>query len=336
MTTYAHGKPLVRFGAVAALVLGGCAADPGAATTSSSSAAVTTADTDLAPECAGIITYTNGASLQELDSYLPSTVASAIDARRAAQPFTDLADLSSVSGVAQARLAQIAGRARTLGFIAASCAGVYEELAVSADDRAAILAYANSATEAELWDVVRFEPDTVAPLLVSLRPFASLEALVDAYGVGPSTFRSLRDAAVEDPFDELAGRVNAHGADAELKTAFNWYSAASESGAYQQASKTCFGVPYSLVDGYGTLRSNLADGNEVMTAVTSAVNYANRYGGVGSSTAGLAHLAAQVAGGTFFGCYLSWAPNPWCGNSRAFFVNQDTGYRVLVDSWWCE
>ena len=66
------------------------------------------------------------------------------------------------------------------------------------------------------------------------------------------------------------------------------------------------------------------------------MTYANRYGGVGASSAGLAHLSAQVAGGTFFGCYISWKPNPWCGNTRRFFVNKDTGYRVLADTWWCE
>jgi DNA uptake protein ComE-like DNA-binding protein len=329
-----HVKQLVRFGAISALVLGGCAADPAA--TSTLASAVTIHDTDLAPECAGIIDYVNTASLAELDSYLPSDVANALVQRRATQAFVDIADVSSVSGIAQARLALIAARARTLAFIGPSCAGVYEELAVSTDDATAILAYANTATEAELWDVVRTEPDTVAPLLVSLRPYTTLQQLVDVSGVGPSTFRSLRDAAVLDPFDDVVDRVNAFGADAELKTAFNWYSAASESGYYTQASKTCFGVPYTLVDGYGQLRPNLADATEVVQQITYAVNYANRYGGVGNSSAGLAHLSAQVAGGTFFGCYISWQPNPWCGYTRRFFVNKDTGYRVLSDTWWCE
>jgi DNA uptake protein ComE-like DNA-binding protein len=327
-------KQLVRFGVLSALVLGGCAAEPAA--TSTLAAAVTIGDTDLAPECAGILSYVNTASLAELDSYLPSDVASALVQRRATQAFADIADISSVSGVAQARLALIAARARTLAFIGPSCAGVYEEIAVSADDAAAILAFANTATEAELWDVVRTEPDTVAPLLVSRRPYTTLQQLVDVSGVGPSTFRSLRDAATFDPFDDVVDRANATGADVELKTAFNWYSAASESGAYHQAGKTCFGVPYELVDGYGQLRPNLADATEVIQQITYAVNYANRYGGVGNSSAGLAHLSAQLAGGTFFGCYISWAPNPWCGYTRRFFVNKDTGYRVLADTWWCE
>lgn len=332
--TSSHMKQLVRFGAVSALVLGGCAADPD--TTETSTSAVTINDTDLAPECAGIVAYANTASLQELDSILPVDVANALVLRRTTQSFVDLADLSSVSGIAQARLAQIAARARTLNFIGASCAGVYEELAVSSDDSAAILAYANTATEAELWDVVRFEPNTVAPLLVVERPFATLQQLVDVYGVGESTFRSLRDAAVEDPFDELVGRVNAANTEASIKTAFNWYSVAADQPG-QQAGMTCFGVPADLVTSYGgQMRANLATGSEVLAEVTSTVSFANRYNGVGSSTAGLAHLAAQVAGGTFFGCYVSFHPNPWCGYSRAFFVNKDTGHRVLTETYWCE
>lgn len=327
-------KQFVQVGAISALVLGACATEP--AEVSTLSAAATVNDTDLAPECAGIISYVNTATLTELDSFLPSDVANALVQRRASQAFTDLEDISSVSGIAQARLSLIAAHARTNAFIGPSCAGVYEELAVSADDATAILAYANTATEAELWDVVRTEPDTVAPLLVSSRPYTTLQQLVDVSGVGPSTFRSIRDAAVFDAFDDVALRANTLGADTELKTAFNWYSEASESGAYHQASKTCFGVPYALVEGYGQLRPNLADATEVMQQVTYAVNYANRYGAVGDSSAGLAHLAAQVAGGQFFGCYISWAPNPWCGYTRRFFVNKDTGYRVLADTWWCE
>lgn len=331
---YSHMKPLLRLGAVSALVLAGCAVEP--ATTATATSPVTIHDVDLAPECAGILGYVNGASLQELDAFLPSDVAAGIVARRATQPFVDLADLSSVSGVGQARIELIALYARTLGFIGAACAGVYEELAVSSDDRDAILAYVNSATEAELWDVARTEPDTVAPLLIARRPFTTLQYLVDTWGVGPSTFRSIRDAAVEDPFDELVGRVNGAHAEASIKTAFNWYSVASIPGGHQ-ASKLCFGVPASLVSNNGgQLRPNLATGSEVLAEVTSTVSYANRHGGVGASAAGLAHLAAQVTGGTFFGCYLSFQPNPWCGYSQAFFVNKDTGHRVFTETYWCE
>jgi DNA uptake protein ComE-like DNA-binding protein len=330
-------KQFVRFGALSALVLGACAVDPDPdPATSTTDLASTIADTDLAPECAGILTYVNGATLAELDSYLPSDVAAAIVARRATRPFSNLADLSSVSGIAEARLATIAARARTLGAIGASCAGVYEELAVSASDQAAILAYVNTATEAALWDVVRTEPDTVAPRLIARRPIASLQYLIDTEGVGPSTFRSIRDAAVIDPFDELAIRVNAANAEASIKTAFNWYSVASDQPG-RQSGMVCFGVPAELVSGFGgQLRPNLANAAEVVAAATSAVQYADRYHHVGDATAGLAHLAAQAAGHLFLGCYISFQPNPWCGYSRSFFVNKDTGSRVLTETYWCE
>lgn len=329
-------KQLVRFGAVSALVLGGCAAEPAAPATSAATSAVTIHDVDLAPECEGILDYVNGASLVELDSYLPSNVASAIAARLATAPFVDLADLSSVSGVAQARLEHITARARTLGFIDADCAGVYEELAVSADDAVAILAYANSATEDELWDVARTEPDTVAPALIARRPFTTLQYLVDTYGVGPSTFRSLRDAAIEDPFDELVGRVNDADRDVTIKTAFNWYAVAHQLPGHP-TGMLCFGVPADLVSSIGgQMRPNLATTSEVLAEVASSVNYADRYDEVGDATAGLAHLSAQASGHLFLGCYLSYEPNPWCGVNRAFFVNKDTGQRVLTETRWCE
>jgi hypothetical protein len=322
--------------AALSLVLGACGAEPGdhhrLATTTS---AVTMDDVDFAPECEGILGYVNWASLGELDGYLPSNVAAAIVQRRAAQPFTSIEDLSSVSGIAQARLEQITGRARTLDFIDADCAGVYEELAVSYHDRAAILTYANIAAEAELWDVVRTEPNTVAPLLVARRPFTTLQYLVDTHGVGPSTFRSIRDAAVTDPFDELVGRVNAT-SDVDIRTAFNWYAVAGELPGHP-TGMLCFGVPAELVTGMGgQMRPNLATGSEVLAEVTGTVDYADRFNQVGDATAGLAHLAAQVAGQTFFGCYLSFEPNPWCGVNRAFYVNKVTGYRVLTEIRWCE
>src|ERR1043165_1976961 len=111
---------------MSALVLAGCAGEPAVLETSTTTTAVTIHDTDLAPECVGILSYVNGATLQELDSYLPSDVAAAIGRRRATGPSSDLEDLSSFSGVAQARLELIAARARTLGFIGAACAGEAE------------------------------------------------------------------------------------------------------------------------------------------------------------------------------------------------------------------
>jgi DNA uptake protein ComE-like DNA-binding protein len=326
-------KQIAYLASVTALALGACAAEPLTATTG---AAVTTGDVDTAPECAGILGYVNAASLAELDSYLPSNVAAGIVARRASQPFVDIADLSSVSGIAQARLEQIAARARSLGAIDAGCAGIYEELAVSASDGAQILAYVNTASQDELWNVVRSEADTVAPALVAARPFGSLQQLVDVSGVGPSTFRSMRDAAIIDPFDELAGRVNSPSSEGSISTAFNWFAVAADQPG-RQNSMLCFGVPAELVAEFGgQMRPELADADEVLAEVTSTVNYANVFHPVGDATAGLAFLADQLDGHQFLGCYIGFQPNPWCGTNRAFFVNKDTGYRVLVERRWCE
>lgn len=318
-----------------ALLCAGCAADP-AALASTTSDLLTTDDTDVAVECEGIISYINWASYDELEYYLPNSVTLAILDRRAVTPFVDLADISSVSGIAQARLVQITGRAYTFDFIDADCAGVYEELAVSYDDRAAILAYVNSASQAALEDVVRFEKHTVAPLIVAARPITSLQQLVDIYGIGPSTFRALRDAAIESPFDELAGRASATGEDVTIRTDFDWFAT-----LYQQPGQpthaTCFGIAPSIVDDiYGAVRPTLADGDEVLDDVSGAIAIADRFGEVGDATAGLADLAAQVDGQSFFGCYLNFAPDPWSGINRAFFVNTVTGYRVFTETRWSE
>lgn len=335
------GALLVRLGALGALstlALTACAAEPAALETSMVSSAIQTIhDVDIAVECEGILTYVHWASYAELDAYLPVNVVDGIVARRAVSPFVSLEDLSSVSGIAQGRLEQIAGRARAIDFIDQDCAGVYEELAVSYDDRARILQFVNTATHDQLWDVARTEPDTVAPQLIARRPHTTLQHVVDTYGVGPSTFRSIRDAAITDPFDELVGRVHAApSSETEIKTAFNWYSAASHPGGYH-SSMVCFGVPAQLViDNGGQLRPNLATASEVYDEVAGAVSWANRFGGVGSATAGLAHLQAQLTGHQFFGCYVSYQPNPWCGVNRAFFVNKDTGHRVLTEIQWCE
>jgi DNA uptake protein ComE-like DNA-binding protein len=223
-----------------------CAVEP--TTGTDTSALVTVDDTDLATECAGILTYVNGATATELDAYLPSNVVANLVARRAVTPFVDLADLSSVSGIAQARLWAIAERARLGSFIGASCAGVYEELAVSADDATAILAYANTASTDALLEVVRFEKHTVVPAIIAARPIASLQSLVDVYGIGTSTFRALRDAAIESPFDELVSRVNAADEWALMRTDFDWFATLYDMPG-QPTHLTCWGIASSIVVG---------------------------------------------------------------------------------------
>jgi hypothetical protein len=61
------------------------------------------------------------------------------------------------------------------------------------------------------------------------------------------------------------------------------------------------------------------------------VSFANRSGAVGDASEGLADLARQVAGQTFFGCHLRFAPDPFSGITRDFFVNTKTGYRVFTE-----
>ncbi len=310
-----------------------CAVEP---TTGTAESPVTVDDTDLAPECAGILTYVNGASATELDDYLPSNVVANLVARRAQAPFVDMADLSSVTGIAQARMSALAERARAASFIDATCAGVYEELAVSADDASAILGYANTASEAALLEVVRFEKHTVVPALLAARPFATLQGLVDVYGVGTSTFRALRDAAIESPFDELVSRVNDADEYALMRTDFDWFATLYDMPG-QPTHLTCWGLASSIVSPLGgTVEPGLIDGDEVYDRAAEAVAIANRFGEVGDATAGLAHLAAQVDGQTFFGCSQGFAPDPWSGVTRTFYVNTVTGYRVLVETWWVE
>lgn len=318
------------------LAVTGCAAEPLEAELDAVASPLTLNDVDVPPECQGILGYVNSASYAALDAYLPNTVANAIVVRRASSPFVSLMDLSSVSGIAQARLAQITAAARAENWIGPSCAGVYEELGVSTDDVAAILSYVNTASLSALTPVMRFEASTVAPILIAARPITSMQQLVDLYGVGLETFRSIRDAAIVTPFDLLVNSVNAVHRDAALSTAFDLYGETAYMPG-QPTGLTCFGPGTSWVTQLGgTWVPTPASGTEVLQQVTYTVNYANRYGGVTGIAAGLADLGAQVNGQTFYGCYFSFAPDPWSGVNRSAFINTKTGYRVLTETRWSE
>jgi len=297
---------------------------------------LTTGDSDLAADCTGVITFVNSASFATLDAFLPSNVAQAIVARRASTPFVSIADLSSVSGVAEARLRQIGEAARTNGYIGATCAGVYEELAVSADDRTAILAFVNTAATESVIDALRSaQAETIGPALVAARPFVSLEQLAAQSDIGPASFRGIRDAAVIGPFDQLVTAVNATPSEVWIRTGFEPIEALFPQIYGQRSAPICFGMPADIVaQAGGTLRPNLADGAEVLDRVTGAVASAGPL--PISSAPGLADLAAQVAGQSFYGCSLGYEPNPWCGLNRSFYVNTVTGYRVFVETGWCE
>jgi len=311
-----------------------------AATSEIQSNVLTTGDTDLAADCAGVVSFVNDASLATLDAALPSNVAQAIVARRASAPFVSIADLSSVSGIAAARLRQIGEAARTNGYIGAACAGVYQELAVSADDGAAILAFVNNAaTEAVIDSLRSSQAETIGPALVAARPFNSLDQLAAHAGIGPASFRGIRDAAVIGPFDQLVAAVNAAPSSStivvSIRTGFDPIEALFPAAYGQRSEPICFGMPADLVaEAGGTMRPNLADAAEVMSRVTTAVASAGPL--PISSAPGLADLAAQVAGQSFYGCSLGYEPNPWCGLDRSFYLNTVTGYRVFVETGWCE
>lgn len=323
------------FGAISVIVsvmAAGCADTEEVA---SASAPLTSTDVDVAPECQGIIDFVNGATFAKLDEYLPSNVASNIVGQRGVSPFTSIADLSAVSGIAAARLTQIHQGALAEGYVTASCVGIFDELAVSSDDGAAIVALVNSVSSTELHDIL---PDAWngASTLLNLRPYSTVAQISNASGIGPSSLRRLRNAAtLARPFETLAAAVTALHHDAVILTHFDWFhEVVTADNHYHFGGMTCFGLPLAYLPSGTTDRPSLADADEVHGEVVSTLSYANA-----SSidpTAGLANLQALLAGGEFFGCYLGYADDPWSGNNVAFFVNPETGFSVYTKTSWSE
>jgi hypothetical protein len=291
---------------------------------------------DVAPACAGILGYVADAPLAGLDSYLPSNVAAAIVARRAQDSFDSLAELSAVAGIGPARLEQIGAAARAAGWIDDACAGVYEELALSAEEAAHILAFVDQASESQLATVAGANGQVV-PQLLAGRPFATVRDLANARYVGPATLRALRDASTDGPLELLAADVSANGRDVELATVFGWYQILVDEPGYP-AGITCFGIDEALVASLGgEVRPALADSAEVVAEVASAVSYADRFGDLTLDPAdGIADLAARTDGHSFAGCYLRYHPDPWSGINRAFFFDPDSSVRVFVETRWAE
>jgi hypothetical protein len=317
----------------------GCAPE---ATTASAGAALTTTDVDVAPECEGILTYVNTIPESYLAAYLPDTLAASIVARRAQTPFTSLMDLSSLNGVAQGRLAQIAGAARTLDYIDEDCAGVWEELAVSYEDKVAILWFTNHATEQQLLDALPANHNAV-PGLLAYRPFANLDALVAVKEIGPAAFRYLRNAATHyGPLDQLAADVTAVTAGnghAQILLHFDLQEMllGQDHSVYQQQA-TCFGVDPQIVEEIGgTLVSTLATPADVHADVLDAVDYANAIGNLAiDPTAGLADLDARIGGHSLAGCNVRFAPDPWSGVTRNIYFDPATGFQILTETGWSE
>jgi len=295
---------------------------------------LTTTDVDVAPECQGILTFANNASFATLDIYLPSDLVANIIAAR---PFSTLAGLSGVSQMGAVRLTQTHQGALTEGYITSSCVGIFDELAVSTDDQAALVNLVNTISDQEMHDILPYAWNGAVNLLGG-RPYTTVAGISNTSGIGQVSLRNLRNAAtLTIPFTQLGVAITNLHHDARLVRHFNWYEELQNAlYGYQLNGVTCFGVDPDLLPNGSVIRPNLANASEVYAAAQYTVQYANRYGTPVDGTAGLANLQAQAAGKSFFGCYLEWAPDPWSGYTRRFFVDTVSGLGVLAETWWSE
>jgi hypothetical protein len=302
-----------------------------------SKAPLTATDVDVAPECQGVLQFANTASFATLDLYLPSNLVTNMVNQRAIAAFTSIADLSAVDQMGAARLTQLHGGALAEGYIGSSCVGIYDELAVSTDDQAAMVALVNSISDTELHDVLPYAWNGAVNLLAG-RPYSSVLGISSTSGIGPVSLRNIRNAAtLSRPLEELAAAVNALHNYTTILRHFDWYEIANNHYYYQLNGMTCFGINPDYLPNGAEIRPNLATPTEVHNNVAGAVAYANRYNQLPISPApGLANLDALAQGGEFFGCYIDYAPDPWSGYDVAFFVHTETGFGVLTETGWSE
>ncbi len=307
-------------------------------------APLTGTDVDVAPECQGLITFVNGASYATLDAYLPSDVATNLVTRRTTAPFATLAEVASVPLVGSYRLTQIEGGARAEGYIDATCVGIRDELAVSADDEDAILEVVNSVSSTELHDVLPYAWNGATNLL-NLRPFTSTQAIANTAGIGTVSFRNLRNAAtLSRPLEHLIDAVNAtpmpHRQRSDMARHFDWHAIAWDyTYLHYLQGMECFGIEPTRLPQEAYIRPNLATAAEVRDRVEYAVWWANREGHISSSVvnAGMANLDALIAGRTFKGCHLSWSEwRYWGMTDISFFVDTESGFSLLVETSWSE
>jgi hypothetical protein len=321
---------------------GGTDSEPSSVPLERQQAPLTETDVDVAPECQGIITFVNVAPFVTLDAYLPSDVATNLVTQRASSPFVTLADVAAVRLVGPVRLTQLEGGARSEGFIGSSCVGILDDLAVSADDEAKMVALVNSLSSTELHDILPYAWNGATNLL-GLRPFTSALGISNTSGIGPVSFRNLRNAAtLSQPLEALIAAVNAlpqpswNGV--RMARHFDWYDIVANSPYYQLNSMECFGIDPAILPQGTSIRSTLANDAEVRAEVQNTVAYANRSGQLSSTgvASGLANLDARIAGRSFKGCYISYANDPWSGNNLAFFVDTVSGFSVLTETYWSE
>lgn len=320
---------------------GEAGSEPSTEPLESLSAPLTSTDVDVAPECQGIITFLNTAPFETLDEYLPSDVALNLIGQRSVSPFVTLADVNSVRLVGPARLEQIAGGARLEGFIGPSCMGIMNDLAISANDAAEMVALVNSLSSTELHDILPYAWNGATNLL-NLRPFTSAQGIANTSGIGSVSFRNLRNAAtLSRPLEQLIAAVNAlpsgnNGAD--MARHFDRYELVMNAGHYRLNGMECFGIDPDHLPNGTVIRQNLANAAEVYAEVAGTVSFANRNNQIPNNVvqSGLENLNARIAGRLFKGCYFSHSDDPWSGNNVAFFVDTVSGFSVLTDTYWAE
>lgn len=297
---------------------------------------------DLAPECLGFLDYANTATFAQLDAYLPSNVAQELVNARAAQPFSSVASVVAVNGVAETRLQQLYTAAKNGGSVGASCSGIYDQIAVSTVEAAAMVDFVNQASREEIRGVLSFLiNETVVDTLTATRPYAGVVAVSNTSGVGNAVFRSLRNAGTRwRPFEQLVGAVNGlDHPDAQIRLVqhFDWRSLVAAAQNEPVTSMECFGIDPTLLPQGATHRPNLAYGSEVLGVVSDAAASSNVFAETSLNPApGLADLGGRSANRAFFGCYIHSQPNPWVYDSKVFFVDTQSGASILVSQHYVE
>ncbi|WP_164001890.1 hypothetical protein [Pyxidicoccus caerfyrddinensis] len=297
---------------------------------------------DTAPECHGFLDYANTATFAQLDAYLPSNVAQEIVNARASQPFSSVASVFAVNGVAETRLQQLYTAAKNGGYVGAGCSGIYDQVAVSTVEAAALVDFVNQANREELQGVLSFLiNETVVETLTVTRPYAGVVAVSNASGVGNAVFRSLRNAATRwRPFEQLVGKVNGldhPDAQIRLDQHFDWRPIVAAAQNDPVTSMECFGLDPALLPQGATHRPNLANGSEVLGVVSDAVAASHVFAEASFNPApGLADLGGRSTNHSFFGCYIHYHPNPWVYDSKVFFVDTYNGASILVSQHYVE
>lgn len=291
---------------------------------------------DTSPECQGFLDYVNHATFQELDFYLPSNVAQGIVNQR---PFGSVAALVAVNGVAEVRLQQILTAARSASMVGPTCSGIYDQIATSRIEAAAIVELVNEASFEELKGILGFLiNETVIEVLRTSRPYLSAGAVADTHGVGPAVFRTLRNSAMHyRPYEELIGKVNAliHlDAQVRMDLHFDWQSLVM--GARDFQDMVCFGVAPAFLPPGARTRSQLANGNEVLENFAEAVQTANHLDELPDPHPAYADLEHRTQFRTFFGCYIFYRPNPWVHDRVTFYVDTATGSSLRIDTHYVE